>query len=426
MHGQHALERGIRGAGARRFVGMRHQAVDSADSLRCVMDNGLRHTTSRLFDAFWAAGISSPLEIMEQISHLLYLRELDAVQEHWERETVRQEPPQRQPVFTQDEQYLRWSQLIRLTPQRMYTSMTDEVFPWLRRHTFAGVGYSQLVTNARFTIPTPSLLARVVGLLEEALSAGDAIASALYEELLARVATAGPYGAFRTPPHLAALMAAMAEPGADDEVCDPTCGMGGLLAAAAQFVHRSRPDIAQHSAAEVSGRIQGFDFDMTMLRLSSMRLALQGYEGTDLRYRDNLAEGAGAERERYSVVLANPPFAGSVDYEAVADELLAMVRTKKAELLHLAVVLQLLKPKGRAAVIVPAGLLFSTTSAHRTSAPAGGRAWAGGCGAAAWRHLQAVCGCIDGDPVLHQGRRTGRQRVVLRPHGGRLQPGRPA
>lgn len=328
------------------------------------MNDGLRHTTSRLFDVFWSAGISSPLEIVEQISHLLYLRELDAVQEHWERETVRQESPQRQPVFAQDEQHLRWSRLIRLTPQRMYTSMTDEVFPWLRRHTFAGVGYSQLVKDARFTIPTPSLLARVVGLLEEALSAGDAIAGALYEHLLARVATAGPYGAFRTPLHLAALMAAMAEPGADEEVCDPTCGMGGLLAAAAQFVHRSRPDTAQQSAAEVSGRIHGFDFDTTMLRLSSMRLALQGYEGADLRYRDNLAEGAGAERERYSVVLAHPPFAGSVDYEAVAPELLAMVRTKKAELLHLAMILELLKPKGRAAVIVPAGLLFSSTPAH--------------------------------------------------------------
>ncbi|MFB7899938.1 N-6 DNA methylase, partial [Streptomyces xiamenensis] len=291
------------------------------------MNDGLRHTTSRLFDAFWAAGVSSPLEIVEQISHLLYLRELDAVQEHWERETVRQGPPQRQPVFAQDEQHLRWSHLIRLTPQRMYTSMTDEVFPWLRRHTFAGVGYSGLVKDVRFTIPTPSLLARVVGLLEEALSAGDAIAGALYEHLLARVATAGPHGAFRTPPHLAALMAAMAEPGADDKVCDPTCGMGGLLAAAAQFVHRPRRETVQRSAAEVSGTIHGFDFDTTMLRLSSMRLALQGYEGTDLRYQDNLAEGAGAERERYSVVLAHPPFAGSVDYEAVAPELLAMVRT---------------------------------------------------------------------------------------------------
>ncbi|WP_330301536.1 MULTISPECIES: N-6 DNA methylase [unclassified Streptomyces] len=250
-------------------------------------------TTTRLFDAFWAAGVSSPLEIVEQISHLLYLRELDGVQELWELEAVRQEAPERAPVFAQDEQHLRWSRLIRLTPQRMYTSMTDEVFPWLRSHAFAELAYSQHVNDARFAIPTPSLLAKVVGLLEEVLTAGDANAGGLYEHLLARVATAGPFGAFRTPPHLAALMAAMTEPGAADEVCDPTCGMGGLLTAAARFIHRSEPDIAQRSAAE-RGRIHGSDFDTTMLRLSSMRLALQGFEGADLRYRDNLAEGAGS------------------------------------------------------------------------------------------------------------------------------------
>ncbi|MEV4504706.1 N-6 DNA methylase [Streptomyces klenkii] len=321
-------------------------------------------TTTRLFDAFWAAGIANPLEIVEQISHLLYLRELDGVQERWGQEAVPQKTPKKGPVFTQDEQHLRWSRLIRLTPQRMYVSMTNEVFPWLRSHAFAGLAYSQHVKHARFTIPTPNLLARVVGLLEEVLSAEDATTGGLYEQLLARIATASHFDAFRTPQHLTALMAAMAEPGADDEVCDPTCGMGSLLAAAAQFVHRSGPDTAQQSAAAVSGKIHGFDFDTTMLRLSSMRLALQGFEGADLRYRDNLAEGAGAESERYSVVLANPPFAGSVDYAAVAPELLGMVRTKKAEILHLAVILRLLRPGGRAAVIVPAGLLFSSSSAH--------------------------------------------------------------
>ncbi|MFJ5637748.1 N-6 DNA methylase [Streptomyces goshikiensis] len=321
----------------------------------------MRTTTARLFDAFWAAGISNPLEIVEQISHLLYLRELDRVHEHWDQLT---EAPEREPIFAQDEQHLRWSCLIRLTPQRMFTSMADEVFPWLRSHSFKGLAYSQHAKDARFRIPTPSLLAKAVGLLEETLSAGGAEASDLYEHLLAKVATAGAFGAFRTPFHLTALMVAMAEPGADDEVCDPTCGMGGLLTAAAQFVHRSSPDTAQQSTTEVSGRLHGFDFDTTMLRLSSMRLALQGFEGADLRYRDNLLEGAGTESERYSVVLANPPFAGSVDYEAVAPELMELVRTRKSEILHLAVILRLLKQGGRAAVIVPAGLLFGSTAAH--------------------------------------------------------------
>ncbi|MBC6471185.1 SAM-dependent DNA methyltransferase [Actinomadura alba] len=335
-------------------------AVSAVDSLRYVTNDGLVPTIiTRLFDAFWSAGISNPLEIVDQISHLLYLRELDRVQEHWEQRAVPSETPDREPIFAQDEQHLRWSHLIHLTPPHMYALMAEDVFPRLRSHAFKGLAYSQHVKDARFTIPTPSLLAKAVDLLEETLSAGDTAASDLYELLLAKVATAGASGTFRVPLHLTALMMALAEPGADDRVCDPTCGMGGLLTAAAQFVHRSSTDTAQ-----VSGRLHGFDFDTTMLRLSSMRLALQGFEGADLRYRDNLLEGAGADGERYSVVLANPPLAGSVDYEAIAPELLELVRTKRSEILHLTVILRLMKPGGRAVVIVPAGLLFGSTAAH--------------------------------------------------------------
>lgn len=333
--------------------------VCSVDSLQYVMNDGrMRTTTARLFDAFWSAGISNPLEIVEQISHLLYLRELDCVQEHRDEGTVGE------PIFAQDEQHLRWSHLLQLTPQRMYTSIADEIFPWLRSHAFKDLTYSQHVKDARFTIPTPGLLAKVVDLLEETLSANEIDVAGLYEHLLAKAVTAGAFGVFRAPPHLVALMVAMAEPRADDEVCDPTCGMGGLLTAAAQFVDRSGRDTVQRSAVEASSRLHGFDLDSTMLRLSSMRLMLQGLEGADLRYRDNLVEGAGAEGERYSVVLAHPPFAGSIDYATVAPELLEMVRTKRSEILHLAVILRLLKPGGRAAVIVPAGLLFGLSAAH--------------------------------------------------------------
>ncbi|MET9531118.1 N-6 DNA methylase [Streptomyces sp. NPDC006649] len=350
-----------------RAAGMHRRSVQSVDSLPYVMNDGpVRTTTARLFDAFWAAGISDPLSIVEQISHLLYLRALDRVQEHWDQQPESAATPGREPIFTQDEQHLRWSRLIRLTPQRMFTAMTDEVFPWLRSHTFKELGYSQHVKDARFAIPTPSLLARAVGLVEEPLPAGgtEGGAADLYEQLLAKAATAGRFGAFRTPSHLTALMVAMAEPGADDEVCDPVCGTGGLLTAAAQFVRRSSQAAGQPNTAEASGRLHGLDFDSTMLRLSSMRLALQGFEDADLRYRDNLSTGAGADGNRYSVVLANPPFAGSIDYERVAPELLELVRTKKSEILHVAMTLRLLRPGGRAAVIVPSGLLFGTTAAH--------------------------------------------------------------
>ncbi|WP_158073448.1 class I SAM-dependent DNA methyltransferase [Actinophytocola xanthii] len=325
-------------------------------------DGFSRTLTARLFDAFWAAGISNPVETVEQISHLLYLRELDRLQEHWDQRVAPSEMPEGGSIFAQGDQHLRWSHFLRLTPQRMYTSMADEVFPWLRSHTIAGVVYSQHVKDARFTIPTPGLLAKTVSLLEESFSAGDA--ADLYEHLLAKALTAGAMGQFLTPRHLAALMVAMAEPGPDDEVCDPTCGMGGLLSAAAQFVDRSDPNTSQRSALEVSSRLHGFDFDRTMLRLSSMRLMLQGREGADLRHRDNLVNRPGGDDERYSVVLADPPFGGNIDYKAVAPELLELVQTRNSDLLHLAAILRLLKRGGRAAVIVPAGLLFGTSAAH--------------------------------------------------------------
>ncbi|BAD56905.1 HsdM family class I SAM-dependent methyltransferase [Nocardia farcinica] len=327
-------------------------------------DGLMRTTTARLFDACWAGGISNPLEVVDQLSHLVYLHELDRAQAGWDERGARSETIEREPIFAHDEQHLRWSHLVRLTPQRMFTTIADDVFPWLRNHEFKRLAYSRHVEDVRFTIPTPGLLAKVVDVLNEALSTGDAEAADLYEHLLAKVATAGRFGAFRTPLHLTALMVAMTAPGPDDEVCDPTCGTGGLLTAAAQFMLTSRSGTAQQSKAEVSGRLHGFDFDRTMLRLSSMRLALHGYGAADLRHRDNLSVEAGTEFERYSVVLANPPFAGSVDYETAAPELLAAVRTKKSEILHPIAILRLLKPGGRAAVIVPDGLLFGSTAAH--------------------------------------------------------------
>jgi type I restriction-modification system DNA methylase subunit len=241
--------------------------------------------------------------------------------------------------------------------------MAEEVFPWMRTHAFEELTYSKHVQNARFSIPTPGLLAKAVGLLEEMWSAADADGTNLYEQLLKMISSSGAHGAFATPPHLSSLMVRMTEPGIDDEMCDPTCGMGGLLATMAQYVHRSVIGPAQQDSKELSGRIHGFDLDSTMLRLSSMRMAFHGTGNADLRRRDNLRESAGTDRERYSVVLANPPFAGH-EYDGITSELLDVVKTKKSELLHLAAILRLLKSGGRAAVIVPAGVLFSSTAAH--------------------------------------------------------------
>ncbi|MFI8515569.1 N-6 DNA methylase [Streptomyces sp. NPDC085460] len=325
------------------------------------MNDGLAHTAARLFDAFWSAGISNPGEAVEQVSHLLYLRELDQLQLAWEQGRT----PERGPIFSADEQHLRWSHLIRMTPQRMFATVADEVFPWLRRQTFDGVAYSQHIRDARFTIPKPSLLSKAAHLLEETLSAEPHRAGELYECILDQVSGAGRYGAFRTPRQLVDLMVAMTMPGPGDEVYDPACKAGDFLFSAAQYVRQHGTEASTQGAAAARGdRIHGFEIDITMLRVSSMRLMLQGFESTDLRYRDLLHKGETTGDGCASLVLSTPPFAGSVDTGDVAPGLLDVVRTKKAELLHLAAALTLLRPQGRAAVIVPQGVLFGSSKAH--------------------------------------------------------------
>jgi type I restriction enzyme M protein len=186
--------------------------------------------------------------------------------------------------------------------------------------------------------------------------------------MLAKIATAGQNGQFRTPRHIIELMVEMTAPGPKDEICDPACGTAGFLVESASFVKRTHPevltdpDLIEHYGTSM---FHGFDFDSTMLRIGSMNMLLHEVSNPDIRYRDSLAEGTAGEEERYSLILANPPFAGSLDYETTAKNLLQVVKTKKTELLFLALFLRLLKPGGRAAVIVPDGVLFGSTKAHK-------------------------------------------------------------
>ncbi len=186
--------------------------------------------------------------------------------------------------------------------------------------------------------------------------------------MLGKIATAGQNGQFRTPRHIIRLMVEMMAPGPNDEICDPACGTAGFLMEAAQFVSRTHEeallDLAQRKHFNHS-MFHGFDFDRTMLRIASMNMLLHEVEQPDIRYRDSLAENPEDDAERYTLVLANPPFAGSLDYETTAEDLQRIVRTKKTELLFLALFLRLLKPGGRAAVIVPEGVLFGSSKPHK-------------------------------------------------------------
>lgn len=335
----------------------------------------LKASVDRIWDAFWSGGIANPLEVMEQITYLLFIRRLDDLQIAKENKANRLGMAVDGAVFPSGDDEdgrsyadLRWSRFKDREPSEMFSIVADRVFPYLRRIGGDNSTYSHHMRDARFTIPTPALLAKVVDMLDGLPMEGRDTKGDVYEYMLSKIASAGQNGQFRTPRHIIQLMVAMTAPTAKDDICDPACGTAGFLIAAGEHLRRTYPEMEHDQDAREhfhKSMFHGFDFDSTMLRIGSMNMLLHGVEAPDIRYRDSLSEGAGEEEGLYSLVLANPPFAGSLDYESTAQNLLRVVKTKKTELLFLALFVRLLRPGGRAAVIVPDGVLFGSSKAHK-------------------------------------------------------------
>lgn len=335
-----------------------------------VITGELKSKIDRLWDAFWSGGISNPLEVIEQITYLMFLRRLEDTQTVKEKKSRRTGKPIENPLYTDDTQALRWSELKELSPDALYEVMDKGVFTWLRQLGGDDSTYAHHMRDARFTIPNANLLTRAFDMID-GLPLGDGDTQGdLYEYMLSKIATAGHNGQFRTPRHIIQLIVAMMNPGPEDEICDPACGTAGFLVASAEHLRAEHGDTALLEAANQqhfhNNMFHGFDFDSTMLRIASMNMLMHRVEQPDIRYRDSLAENVAEEAERYSLILANPPFAGSLDYESTAQDLQQVIKTKKTELLFLPLFLRLLKPGGRAAVIVPEGVLFGGTRAHKT------------------------------------------------------------
>jgi type I restriction enzyme M protein len=336
----------------------------------------IKNQIDRIWDAFWSGGISNPLEVIEQITYLLFLRRLDDLHTLEENKSVRLKKPIEHRVFPEGKdskkrryEDLRWSHFKHFPAGDMFTVVGEHVFPFLRTLGGDDSTYAHHMKDARFTIPTPALLAKVVDLIDQVPMEGRDTKGDLYEYMLGKIATAGQNGQFRTPRHIIRLMVEMTAPGPKDIICDPACGTAGFLVAAGEYLRDHHPGIlrdAKQKAHFHQHAFHGFDFDNTMLRIGSMNMLLHGVENPDIRYRDSLAQDHAGEEERYTLVLANPPFAGSLDYENTAKDLQQIVKTKKTELLFLALFLRLLKPGGRAAVIVPDGVLFGSSNAHKT------------------------------------------------------------
>lgn len=340
----------------------------------------LKSQIDAVWNDFWSGGISNPLEVMEQLTYLLFIKGLDEQQTLAENKANRTGQPIESPVFPVGDftpegravgvpyQNLRWSRFKELgNAQSMFDLVTDYVFPFLQERA-KDTTHAKHMGDAKLTIPTPALLQKAVDGLDAIPMNDRDTKGDVYEYMLGKIATAGQNGQFRTPRHIIELMVAMTAPTPTDTICDPASGTCGFLVAASQYIRETHPNtlsdpaLSKHFNEEM---FHGYDFDNTMLRIGSMNMQLHGVQNPKITYQDSLAEEHSGDVEAYSLVLANPPFAGSLDYEGTAKDLLQVVKTKKTELLFLTLFLRLLKPGGRAAVIVPDGVLFGSTKAHK-------------------------------------------------------------
>ena len=339
-----------------------------------MLTGAIKNQIDTVWNAFWSGGISNPLEVIEQITYLLFLQRLDDEQTLEERKAVRTGlkvravlPRGKDAKGRRYDDY-RWSRFRDFAAADMYELVSEHVFPWLRTLGGQDSAYAQHMKGARFTIPTAELLAKVVDLIDAIPVDKRDTKGDLYEYMLAKIASAGQNGQFRTPRHIIRLMVEMTAPQPKDVICDPACGTGGFLVEAGEYLRSRHPEALRDTKLRKHfhhDMFHGFDFDSTMLRIGSMNMLLHGVENPSIVYRDSLAEAHSADEEAYTLLLANPPFAGSLDYETTAKDLLAIVKTKKTELLFVALFLRLLKPGGRAAVIVPDGVLFGSSNAHK-------------------------------------------------------------
>ena len=354
----------------------------------------IKNKVDKIWTDIWAGGITNPLTVIEQLTYLMFIRSLDEKElEQEEFDNMTGETGFR--IFPQSEagQSMRWSRFKDKDPREIFTIMSQRIFPAVklmkngRLPDFNDQGepvdipdapdsadegktaFARYMDDAMFLIPTPQVLQKIItgldDLYEHDISDLD-MQGDLYEYMLGKLSTAGQNGQFRTPKHIREMMVELLRPTPDDLICDPACGTAGFLVSAAEYIRKHHED---HMTAEQWQRFAGeaftgFDTDRTMLRLSSMNLMLHSVTNPEIDYKDSVSK-QNQIAGKYTVCLANPPFKGTVDAESINDNLKAVTNTKKTELLFLALFLRMLQTGGRCACIVPDGVLFGSSKAHK-------------------------------------------------------------
>lgn len=342
----------------------------------------LKNKIDSLWDIFAAGGVTNPLDVIEQMTYLMFIHDLDEADNTHAKEAVMLGLPYKS-IFTDsvrigdrtvDGSQLKWSVFRDFPAVRMYSVMQEMVFPFIKNlHGNKESAYSKYMADAIFKLPTPLLLEKVVtamdGIYEQMaqLKTADTRGD-VYEYLLSKIATAGLNGQFRTPRHIIRMMVELMQPKPSDTICDPACGTSGFLVAASDYLKENCKNEVffnrQNKEHYMNHMFHGFDMDRTMLRIGAMNMMTHGVDNPFIEYRDSLSD-QNPDRAKYSLILANPPFKGSLDYDIVSADLLKVCKTKKTELLFLALFLRMLKVGGRCACIVPDGVLFGSSTAHR-------------------------------------------------------------
>lgn len=343
----------------------------------------LKNKIDSLWDIFAAGGLVNPLEVIEQITYLMFIHDLDDSDNMRAKESAMLGLPY-QSIFAEevkigertiDGTQLKWSVFCDFPADRMYSVMQEWVFPFIKTlHSDKNSAYSKYMDDAIFKLPTPLLLSKVVDSLDEIYALMNEIQTAdvrgdVYEYLLSKIAQSGLNGQFRTPRHIIRMMVEMMDPKADETICDPACGTSGFLVASGEYLKEKRKEEIffdkQKKDHYMNHMFHGYDMDRTMLRIGAMNMMTHGIDNPYIEYRDSLSD-QNLDKDKYSLVLANPPFKGSLDAESVSADLLKVCKTKKTELLFLTLFLRVLKIGGRCACIVPDGVLFGSSTAHKS------------------------------------------------------------
>jgi len=335
-----------------------------------MLNGELRSQIDSIWNDFWTGGISNPMNVIQQMTYLLFIKRLDELHTSWERQKNIGAEPTTKPVFTDDQQELRWSRFKDFDPEKMFKTVQQGVFEFIKGlNGNLDSSYTKFMKDAVFMIPTPQLLDKVVGKLDKIDVTKQDTKGDLYEYMLNKLSQAGTNGQFRTPKHIRRLMVDLMQPDPMDNVCDPACGTAGFLVSVIEYLQDKHGfDFYMNDEWKENFQtnlLTAMDFDTTMLQIAAMNLVLHGIDDPNVIYADSLDQRNADIKDTYSLILANPPFKGSIDYDNVAPDLLKMTKTKKTELLFLALFLRTLKAGGRCACIVPDGVLFGSGNAYK-------------------------------------------------------------